>query len=184
VVKLYEDPDFIKLQDAIDMDLSEKVRERGCVHCGSKLHCGDYERKARKVDCWNKRYSFNCSVCRKRHTPPSVRFLGRRVYAGVIVVLAGAMMHGPSAQRLGILGETLGVDLRTLKRWRQWWLDVFVKSPFWKAGRGSFLPPVAEGSMPYCLYVSFGAMAHEGLSRLMRFLSPITVAGGLEGLAM
>ena len=35
------------------------------------------------------RFSFCCSVdgCRRRHTPPSVRFLGRKVYLSVMVVL-------------------------------------------------------------------------------------------------
>jgi len=30
------------------------------------------------------------------HTPPSTRFLGRRIYLGIIVVLATAMQQGPA----------------------------------------------------------------------------------------
>ena len=58
--------------------------------------------------------------CRRRHTPPSGRFLGRRVYAGVVVVLVSAMIHGLKPQRVCGLREALGIDARTLERWRQW----------------------------------------------------------------
>ncbi|NLS97786.1 MAG: hypothetical protein GXX96_37065 [Planctomycetaceae bacterium] len=34
--------------------------------------------------------------CRKRTTPLSVRFLGRKVYLGAVVVLVAAMRQGPS----------------------------------------------------------------------------------------
>jgi hypothetical protein len=40
--------------------------------------------------------------------------------------------------------EALQIDSRTLKRWRQWWLDNFVHSSFWKAARARFMPPVCE----------------------------------------
>jgi hypothetical protein len=32
--------------------------------------------------------------CRRRMTPPSVRFLGRRVYLGAVLVLVSAMQQG------------------------------------------------------------------------------------------
>jgi hypothetical protein len=40
-----------------------------------------------------------------------VRFLGRKVYAGVIVVLVSAMMHGPNEHRLKRLQQELGESL-------------------------------------------------------------------------
>ena len=83
-----------------------------------------YRRKPRAVtdlssgDEW--RFSFCCAVegCRRRTNPPSVRFLGRRVYLGVLVVLVSACCQGMSSKRVRILGEELGVDRRTLERWR------------------------------------------------------------------
>ena len=57
--------------------------------------------------------------CRRRHTPPSVRFLGRRVYVGLVVVLVSAMRHGLTAPRVQRLREQLGIDRQTLERWRQ-----------------------------------------------------------------
>jgi hypothetical protein len=73
--------------------------------------------------------------CRRRRTPESVRFLGRRVYAGLVVVLITAMIHGLKPSRVRRIREALQIDSRTLKRWRQWWLDNFVRSSFWRAAR-------------------------------------------------
>jgi len=71
-----------------------------------------------------------------------VRFLGRRVYAGLVVVLMTTMIHGLKPGRIRRIREALQIDSRTLKRWRQWWLDNFVRSSFWKAGRARFMPPL------------------------------------------
>ena len=46
--------------------------------------------------------------CRRRHTPPSVRFLGRRVYAGLVVVLVSAMHHGLKPERVQMLARGPG----------------------------------------------------------------------------
>ena len=57
-----------------------------------------------------------------------MRFLGRRVYAGLVVVLITAMIYGLKPARVRRIREALQIDSRTLKRWRQWWLDNFVRS--------------------------------------------------------
>ena len=78
---------------AIDQDLAETTRKNACP-CGGRLHSANYLRKPRgtpvqlpEQEC--KRLSFCCDRdgCRKRVTPPSVRFLGPKVYLGVIVIL-------------------------------------------------------------------------------------------------
>ena len=84
-------------------------------------------------------------------TPPSMRFLGRKVYAGFIVVLVAAMHHGLSADRVHRLREVLGIDRRTLTHWRDWWLESFVASSFWKAARGRLMPPVCQQTLPLSL---------------------------------
>lgn len=171
-------------QEKIDKELAEAVQAGACLYCGAKLHCGDYPRKPRGGPEWDERYSFDCSRCRKRRTPPSVRFLGRKVYVGVVVVLVAAMMHGANARRIATLHEALGIDRRTLLRWRQWWLEEFVQAPFWKANRARFMPVLEEALMPYCLVESFNAEGREGLMKLMKFLSPITTTSGKGVVAM
>lgn len=174
--RILKDMRLFKLLEKIDGDLAGQAREGRCLHCGAKLHRGDYPRKPRGWFGWWKRYSFNCSRCRKRKTPPSVRFLGRRVYAGVIVVLVSAMMHGAKPHRVERLRQELGIDGRTLKRWRAWWLETFVESGFWRGARGQFMPTVDEEIMPLSLMKAFGEN-REGLVKLMKFLSPIAVSG-------
>lgn len=166
-----------ELLQRIDSDLAEQAREKGCPHCEGKLHRADYERKPRGGPKWGKRDSFCCGRegCRRRRTPPSVRFLGRRVYVGFIVVLMSAMMHGLKPARVEAIREKLGIDRRTLERWRQWWLGAFVRSGFWKAAKARLMPPVEEGALPWTLCERF---ATEGLARLLMFLAPVTVRAG------
>jgi hypothetical protein len=112
-----------------------------------------------------------------------VRFLGRKVYVGFLVVLVSAMVHGPTEKRLQRLSELVPIDRRTLERWRHWWSEVFVQCAFWKARRGRFAGRMAEERMPLGLVEAFGARNIEGLVNLMRFLSPITTGWGM-GVAM
>jgi len=184
--KLLHDRRLYAFLEQVDKDFASKVQGGRCEHCGAVLHRGDYDRKPRGGPSWDKRYSFCCSRdgCRKRTTPPSVRFLGRKVFVGIVVVLVSAMMHGASDARLQRLREVLPVDRRTLKRWRQWWTEIFVRCAFWKAERGRFGRRMAEERMPLELVEAFGAREIEGLLKLMRFLSPITTATCGRGAGM
>ena len=174
--KLLRDRRLYVFLEQVDRDFAAEAQSRGCEHCGAVLHRGDYSRKPRGGPSWDRRYSFCCSRdgCRKRATPPSVRFLGRKVYAGIVVVLVSAMMHGPSDRRLKRLQRELPVDRRTLKRWLQWWTQIFVQHAFWKAERGRFARWMSEARMPLELVEAFGAQQIDGLVILMKFLSPIT----------
>jgi len=103
-----------------------------------------------------------------------VRFLGRKVYVGVVVVLVSAMMYGLSEGRVKRLRQVLGIDRRTLKHWRQWWKSRFVRGRFWRAERGRLRRPIVEEHMPLGLVETFEAWQREGLLKLMKFLAPIT----------
>ena len=182
---------FIKSMEIWDQDIADAARKEGCVHCGGALHSAKYRRKPKGVPEWEaeetRRFSFCCAEdgCRRRRTPPSVRFLGRRVYAGVVVVLVSAMMHGLSRSRVKRLRlELKGIDERTLRRWRKWWLETFVEGPFWKTARARFMPRLVEKTMPLCLVEAFGGLCEDGLLRLLEFLSPITVPARKEAPAM
>ena len=164
----------------IDAELAQKVREGGCLYClVGVLHSAKYRRKPRsgQKECEKeKRHSFCCDQdgCRKRHTPPSVRFLGRRIYWGVVVVLVSAAHHGITPERMRILREALGIDRRTVERWRQWWLETFVQSPFWKLARSRFMPRLREKTLPLSLAQAFGVGWPGQLIALLKFLSPLT----------
>jgi len=172
-------PQLHQFLEKVDSDLAEKVHQDGCLHCPGKLHRAKYKRKPRsgkkKIE-ETYRASFCCDQdgCRKRHTPPSVRFLGRRVYWGVVVVLVSAAHHGIKPERMRILREALSIDRRTLERWRTWWLENFVQSSFWKIARARFMPLICEETLPLSLGRAFQLERRDRLLELLKFLSPLT----------
>ena len=173
---------LFELLEEIDREFAQQTHLGGCWFCGCRLHRADYERKPRGGPKWDKRFSFCCSRegCRRRCTPASVRFLGRRVYAGVIVVLVSAMLHGLNQRRVERLRQVLPIDRRTLQRWRQWWLESFVRTRFWKAARARFMPPLCEAILPRSLVQGFEIERRDRLLDLLKFLAPLTVPGAPE----
>ena len=180
------DQHLYQLLEKVDTDLREEARSKGCPLCGDKLHRSDYDRKPRGGPQWDMRFSLCCARegCRRRHTPPSVRFMGRRVYAGLVVVLISAMSHGLKPERVKALREALGIDRRTLERWRQWWLGIFLESSFWREARARFMPPLSHKTMPWSLCVSFEVERHDRLLDLLKFLAPITTPAAWKELVM
>jgi hypothetical protein len=183
--KVLQDAKLYLLLLRYDEDLAQETRRRRCQQCGGRLDQGHFPRKPRVPswvalpDGYDKRLSYSCAVdgCRKRHTPPSTRFLGRRIYLGVVVVLATAMQQGIAPWRLSRLRGELGVSRQTLERWRSWWREVFIESPFWKAAKASFSPPVNESEMPRSAIERFADGEVERLAALLRWLAPISTSG-------
>jgi hypothetical protein len=122
------------------------------------------------------RFSFCCAMdgCRKRTTPPSLRFLGRKVYLATVVTLISAMLHGTTPSRLARLSIMPGIDRRTLARWRAWWLSAFTDGPFALVAQANFVPPVNIASLPASLLVRFAGDIAVQLTSLLRFLGPLT----------
>ncbi len=173
---------------AIDQDLAETARKNACS-CGGRLHRANYVRKPRGTPLQLPepqlvRLSFCCDRdgCRKRVTPPSVRFLGRKVYLTAVVILISAMRQGPSPRRVRELSARIGADESTITRWQIFWRQHFPQTPFWKVARASFLAVGEIVSLPYSLVDAFLRRypPGEGWILLLRFLSPITVPGGLQ----
>jgi hypothetical protein len=168
-----------------DRELAAEARGRGCA-CGGTLHSARYRRKPRQGlppelhPEYCRRESLCCARegCRKRTTPPSVRFLGRRVYLAAVVVLASAMTGGVTARRAEAMRALVGVSPRTLQRWRAWWLKSFPETGFWKAARALLAPPVDERRLPASLLERFAERWVEGLEACLRFLAPITTRPG------
>ena len=126
---------------------------------------------------YSSRLSFCCAVCRKRATSLSVRFLGRRVYLALAVVLVSGSRTAstPTGVRLG---AELGVARQTLQRWQAWWIERFPQTALWRATCARFMPPVPEAQLPGELITRFAGPAHEALMRLLVWLSPVTVGRG------
>ncbi len=177
-LSMLADPVFQEQLRRLDHELASEVKGRGCPHCGARLHSARYPRKPRtlseasKLDCV--RESFCCAGCRRRTTPPSVRFLGRRVYAATIVTLGTAMSHGLTSRRMRRLATELGVHRRTLTRWRQWWTQTIPRSRFWRVARARFMPPVSETALPASLVERYAVGGQLRTATMMRVLSPLS----------
>lgn len=165
----------------IDRDLADTAQAGGCLICGGRLDHADYPRKPRGYPAtldavYDRRTSFCCDDCRTRLTPMSVRFLGRKVYLGVVVLLACVLRQGPTPWRVARLRDELGVSADTLRRWHDWWRDAFVRTPFWKAARARFARPVLDDDLPLSLLQRFVGDPSTQVVAALRFLSPLTSA--------
>jgi hypothetical protein len=171
---------------SIDKDLAERSRQKGCS-CSGRLHSANYPRAPRggPVDLPEQcccRFSFCCERdgCRKRLTPPSVRFLGRKIYLGAVVVLISAMRQGATPQRARELSRMFGVDAATIGRWQTFWREHVPNTPFWRVARGRLLAVLESSAvLPRLLVDAFcGADdVYRDWVRLLRFLSPLSVPG-------
>lgn len=181
----FDDARFYQFLSRVDEQIADEAQAGGCPYCGGVLHSARYPRKPRGLrevldEHYATRLSFCCAVCRRRTTPPSVRFLGRKVYLGVVVVLVTALEHGLTPGRRTRLIEQLDLWPQTLARWRRWWREAFVVSRCWRALRGRFLPRVDGAQLPGSL---LGRLQGDGLSqrlyRLLWLIAPVTCAMAL-----
>lgn len=162
--------EFFSWLEKADQMLASWVRERRCPRCGGPLHQSNYLRKPRGaaiVELEGRlglRYSLCCGRegCRRRVLPPSLRFLGRRVYVEVVVFLASVvtLLVGGARQA----SPKTGVPAWTLKRWSVWWREAFPRSRTWMEIRARVVPTPEEDSLPWSLYASI----EEALSRGVR----------------
>jgi hypothetical protein len=184
---------FAKLSD-FDRQIAEAVAAAGCRHCGGPLHQGNYERKPRggtiaeAGEAFRLRHSLCCGRegCRKRALPPSLRFLGRRVYLEAVVLVASALAL--ALETLRVASEVTGVPARTLRRWHSWWTGAFPCSTVWTQLRARFVPPPpTESELPRSLLeraqavLAPDASVSEVLLRAARWLSPVTTQSVPDG---
>lgn len=176
---LLQDPAFFRFLSRIDAELADQKRQARCPQCAGPLHVADFPRKPRGCPAavreeYSWRLSFTCGWCDARSTPDSVRFLGRRVYVAVMLMLVS-----PSAGRAAVaVRDLLEVSTRTLTRWRAWWQGDFQRTRFWHSVRERFVPPVPAATLPESLLVRFETpVCLERMVQLLRFISPLSSAG-------
>ncbi len=140
--------EFFSQLAMLDAEISRRVAAAGCRWCGGPLHQAHYQRKPRggvlaaAGEAFSLRHSLSCGRegCRKRTLPPSVRFLGRRVYLEAVVLLASMAIQVATTTLRAVCLAT-GVPGRTLRRWGVWWRDTFPWSSTWIQLRARFAPP-------------------------------------------
>jgi len=111
------------------------------------------------------RFSTCCGWCRRRCLPPSVRFLGQRVYVGAVVVLA--------TMRALVCGATR----RTLGRWRAWWRQKLPASRWWREHKARHGVALDTAQLPQSLLERLeqqrGERSEVALVRMLRVLSTL-----------
>jgi hypothetical protein len=181
---------FWKMLVAIDEEIAAAVAARGCPRCGGRLHRGDYSRKPRGgliaevAEGEARRISLCCDRegCRKRALPPSVRFLGRKVYVGAAVVVACVIAR--LSTTAAAARRASGIATRTVRRWSRWWRDDYGQSPHFEEARSRLIPPVDRSELPGGLWDRFTMHAGDalvGLARLLGFVAPVTTASVPDG---
>jgi len=179
---LLHDPAFFRFLTQIDAQLAATARERRCRECAGPLHVADFPRKPRGCPSsvreeYSWRLSFTCGGCNARTTPASVRFLGRRVYVAVTLMLVSP----PAGSAAGALADLIAVPVRTVKRWRSWWQKDFQRTAFWRSVRERFAPPVPTEGLPQSLLARFqGSSGYEQLIQLLRFISPLSIGSMIK----
>ena len=175
------DPSFYRFLQQADLVITEEAREAGCP-CGGALHYSNYLRKPRGLliprdDDLCLRYSLCCDQdgCRRRCTPPSLRFLGRKIYGSVFIVLITALEHGLSPRRRKVLTDHFDLAPKTFYRWRHWWRETFTASSLWRAWRRLLLPPMLAEELPGVLLARLqGGELKVRLLALLSHLLPLT----------
>ena len=178
--------EFFERLTAIDEAILARAGSEACRFCGGPLHRGDYMRKPRggllaaAAEEFARRFSLCCGRegCRRRATPPSVRFLGRRIYVGAIVIIASVVAL---AQATTIAKRTTGVPTRTTRRWQRWWRGPFVATPVFVEMTGRLVPAVERRTLPSSVLERLGGSTSARVRRLLGWLAPLTTATTLDG---
>jgi hypothetical protein len=175
---------------SFDKEIAEDFFNFGCCrHCKSKaLSWSNYNRKPRglpkelsqdTLDKYRYRFSFICRPCRLRTTPPSVRFMGRKVYTALSILwisLACEQGISPPLHDLRILMESC-LSQQTIERWMRWWQHNVWNCSFWKTFRGQLLGEIKKNQIILGVWNHFKQQIMETASlvnAILKFFSPIT----------
>lgn len=167
---------FLTLLRELDAKWAKMAKEKGCPHCGGKLDVSNYPRKPRSLDSFDglcdRRQSFCCrnDGCRKRLTPFSVRFLGRKIYLEIVILLSLCFGINPGIEP---------VPTRTVRRWRGFFKSVLNPiDPFWKTQIGFFPAGFNPNGTVVSIYQHF-SLNHSNPDSLwihcLKFFSPLSI---------
>jgi hypothetical protein len=179
--------EFFEGLTAVDAAIVERAAAEPCRDCGGPLHRGDYPRKPRggrlaaAAEGFGRRFSLCCGRegCRHRATPPSVRFLGRRVYIGAVVVVASAV--AVTMVTVAAAVRSTGVPARTARRWLRWWRGPFTASAPMVDLTARLVPAPERDRLPVSLLERFGADRRGAVAKLLTWLAPLTTTSAQDG---
>ncbi|MCB9598635.1 MAG: hypothetical protein H6719_38320 [Sandaracinaceae bacterium] len=174
-----EDDIFARLHE-LDLELLVAVQRRGCRDCcGGRLDRADFSRKVRGVSesaerYFETRFALCCSRegCRRRTLPPSLRFLGRRVFAAVAIVAACVAEQAHRRWQ----------EARRIRRWLAWWREDFGGGPRLLELRGRLAVPIDRDALPGSLLAAVqGPTPADRLVRLLALVADVVAPIPHEG---
>lgn len=172
--------EFFEGLTAMDEAIVAHAAVEPCRDCGGPLYRGDYPRKPRggrlagAAEAFTRRFSLCCGRdgCRRRATPPSFRFLGRRVYVGAVVIVTAAIAFTAITVRAAI--EATGVPAVTTRRWSRWWRGPFTMTrPFIELS-ARMVPGPDPRRLPIALLERLAGDPAEAVVELLTWLAPLT----------
>ncbi len=179
--------EFFEGLTAVDETIVARVAAAACPFCGGPLHRGDYPRKPRgglvavAAEAFRRRFSLCCGRegCRRRATPPSVRFLGRRVYVAAVVIVASVVAL--AAATASAVRRVTGIAPRTARRWLQRWRGPFPETHVFVALSARLVPAISRDRLPTSVLARLTGSAETRLTRLLGWLAPLTTASTPDG---
>ena len=178
--------EFFALLVRADEAMTQRVAAEGCPRCRGPLHRSDYARKplgaliAPSGEAVVRRFSLCCGRegCRKRATPPSVLFLGRRVYLGAVVIVAS--MIALALRAASEVRRRTGVPARTTRRWLGWWQGPFLDTETFVTLCARLIG-VEVGRVPESIVGQLGGTLPERVRSMLGWLSPLTTGSVPDG---
>jgi hypothetical protein len=178
--------EFFKLLVEVDEAVTRRVAAEGCPVCAGPLHRGDYDRKPRgglialAGEAFARRFSLCCGRegCRKRATPPSVRFFGRRVYLGAVVIVAS--MVALALRSAAEIRRQTGVPARTTRRWLGWWQGSFLHTGVFVSICARLIG-VDVGRVPASIVDRLVGTGTQRVRTMLEWVSPLTTGSVPDG---
>jgi hypothetical protein len=172
---------------AIDEAIVDRAAREPCRECGGPLHRGDHPRKPRgglvaiAGEAFSRRFNLCCGRdgCRLRAMPPSVRFLGRRVYLGAVVIVAAAVALVAATAAAGT--RSTGVPALTTRRWLRWWRGSFTASAPFLELSARLVPAPERQRIPLSLLERLADKHPAAVAKLLAWLAPITTTSCPDG---
>ena len=164
----------------LDRLIAEQVQQKHCRFCHGNLHQSHFPRKPRGVPegtdpDYSIRFSYCCGAegCRKRSTPPSMRFLSRKVYSSVVIILIFLLKPNTDESRIETINRLLGTTLsvETLRRWRRFWTKDVPQTHTWRR------LPIHQSlsrELPISLLALFEEVGKESFIMGLKVILPLT----------
>lgn len=164
---LSADDAFFQSLRAFDFELFQVAKSKPCALCAGPLDTSHFPRKPRGAGEQElRRFSLCCRTegCRHRVTPPSLRFLGRKIYSAWVVILAVEFCRD--------LGLGRQISRQTIARWKAFWSARLADThPFMRWARGLLPPGTPTSSFPSACLRALGFPARESWVAVLRFFS-------------